>query len=283
MMRLSYASEQDPLVQQWIIRWIERLTGSRGLQEVYENLPDLPSHLLWAAALESLDIRIRIGGEGIGAVPREGPLVMLANHPFGIVDGLALCAIAAQVRPDFKVLTHSILCHDDRVRDNLLPVDFSETPEAQRTNIETRRLANETLAAGGTIVMFPAGAVSTAPGGLGRAVDGQWKTFVAKLVRSSRSTVVPVFFEGQNARLFHLASQLSTTLRLALLLREVGRRRGTEIGVRIGQSLPFADLAVIEGRENLTRHLRSAVLALGAAGPGTAELGEVPVVDRRLE
>ncbi len=262
-MRLSYASDDDPTPRRLVVRTIERLTGSERIQQVYDDLPDLPAHELWAAALDLLAIRVRTVGVDLGALPREGPMVLLANHPFGIVDGLALCSIAARVRPDFRALAHSILCQDDRVSDNLLPVDFSETREAMQTNIETRRQALTTLAGGGAIVMFPAGAVSTAPSGLGRAEDGEWKTFVAKLVRSSRATVVPVFFEGQNARLFHLASQLSMTLRLALLMREVSRRRDSEIIVRIGEPLSYESLSSIEGREALTRHLRSAVMALG--------------------
>ena len=152
--------------------------------------------------------------------------MLLANHPFGVVDGLALTVLASRIRPEFRVITNSVLCVDERTENRLLPIDFEESRDAMRRNIETKRTALRALAAGECVAIFPSGGVATAVLGLRPAVDLEWHTFVAKLIRSSQATVVPVFFHGQNGPLFQLASKLSLTLRLSLLLREVNNKRG---------------------------------------------------------
>jgi putative hemolysin len=115
-------------------------------------------------------------------VPRSGPVLFVANHPFGVVDGLLMGDLATRIRPDTKMMTHSLLCQVPEAREFLLPVDFGGTPEAVQTSAMTRRRCVEWLRGGHAVAVFPAGSVSTSVTPLvGPAVDAAWHPFAAKL------------------------------------------------------------------------------------------------------
>ena len=144
--------------------------------------------------------------------------------------------LVSKVRSDFVVLTHVVLTRAPEAARFILPVDFSGTEEAERTNLASRAAARAQLDRGGAVVVFPAGAISTTPDKLGLepAVDGRWQPFVSQLLQRSKATVVPIWFGGQNSRLFQIASHFSVTLRLSLIFHEVKTRIGTSLPVVIG-------------------------------------------------
>ena len=133
-----------------------------------------------------------------------------------------------------------------------------------QTNLRSRAAARDHLARGGCVVVFPAGAVSTAPDRLGLkpAVDAPWQPFVAQLIHRARAAVVPVHFTGQNSRLFQMASHVSQTLRLSLIFREVRNRMGTDLTVTIGAPIPYGELASHRDRQALVDALRARTHAL---------------------
>jgi putative hemolysin len=180
--------------------------------------------------------------------------------------------LVAQVRADFKVLTHNALYRAAEVQPFVLPIDFAETPAATLTNLRSRASAVELLTAGGCLIVFPSGTVSTAQTPFAReAVDCAWKPFTARAIIQTAATVVPVYFAGQNSRLFQVASHLSETLRLSLLFHEVRNKIGRVVDVRIGAPLPYAQLAPIGDRHALIDHLRRLTYALAHdPAPGAA-------------
>lgn len=265
--RLTYASPDDPLHKRMFIRSIETLTGQRKLARVYDTvlqrIPEAESHALWPAALRELQINVDYDQAQLNKIPKDGPLIMIANHPYGVLDGLIICHLAAQLRTDFKILIHRSLCMEQRIERYLLPIDFNETAEAVQINIETKQRSMATLQAGNAIVIFPAGGISTTVNGpFGPAVDLEWKLFVTKLIQMTKATVVPIYFHGQNSRVFQLASQVSETLRLALIIHEVTRKRGETIQVKIGDPIPYDALAGIRKRKELLQHLRNVIYEL---------------------
>ena len=155
--------------------------------------------------------------------PRSGPVVFVANHPYGVLDGIVMAWLVSKVRPDFLILTHIVLTRAPEAAGFILPVDFSGAEGAEKTNLASRAAARAHLAKGGAVVVFPAGGISTAPDKLGRkpAVDGRWQPFVSQLIHRSKATVVPIWFGGQNSRLFQIASHVSQTIRLSLIFHEV--------------------------------------------------------------
>jgi putative hemolysin len=168
---------------------------------------------------------------------------LIANLPYGILDGLMLGHILARTRGDFRILAHHVFRKAAELERVILPISFDETREAQEQNIETRRLALGYLAGGGAIGIFPGGTVSTALKPFGRPMDPSWRRFTARLIATSGATVVPVFFEGHNSRLFQLASHLHNTLRMALLVNEFKTRTGAPVRVVIGRPLDPAAIA----------------------------------------
>jgi putative hemolysin len=155
-----------------------------------------------------------------------------------------------------------VLTKADEIRGHLLPVDFSETPEALRTNLKSRNLARAHLAAGGCLIVFPAGGVSTTPSLWHRkATDAEWKSFTARLVLGAKAPVAPLYFAGQNSRLFQIASHLHQTLRLSLLFKEVHDRMGSEIRLRAGKLIAFEEIAHL-GPAALMTELRSRTYGL---------------------
>jgi putative hemolysin len=175
-----------------------------------------------------------------------------------------ICHLVNRVRGDFRILTNAVLNRADEVKEYLLPVDFTETPEALQTNLKSRAAAKHHLLNGGCLIVFPAGGVSTTPKLWDKtAVDAEWKNLTARLISQGKAPVVPMFFAGQNSRLFQFASHVSATLRLSLLFKEVHDSIGGEVVVRVGDIIPFEQLATIEDRQQLMNVLREATYALG--------------------
>ncbi|MGD1879787.1 MAG: lysophospholipid acyltransferase family protein [Kiloniellaceae bacterium] len=258
----TYAAADDAAWRRAVIHGIEQLTGKPRLWRLYADYCNGPAvDDFFTEAVERLSLNVALDSRELARIPREGPLVVVANHPYGVVDGIVLGYLLSRVRPDFRIVVNSVLYRLPELQPFLLPIDFAETREAQATNLASRRQARADLAAGRAIAIFPGGTVSTAPSPLGRAVDPDWKPFVGRLVQESRATVVPVFFEGQNSRLFQLASQVSMTLRLSLLFREVVNKMGAELRLRIGAPLTYAQLAHFHDRRALTEHLRGLTYA----------------------
>jgi putative hemolysin len=271
----SYAERSDPPFKRGVIRLVERATGQPKLKQLYlENQRrPRPAESFWQAAVRSLDLDVRYDDAALGRLPRTGPAIFIANHPYGVLDGIVISWLIEKVRPDFMVLTHSVLLRAHEVRDFVLPVDFTGTTAARETNLRTRATARAHLDKGGAVVVFPAGAVSTAPDRLGLkpAVDAPWGPFVSQLIQRSQATVAPIHFGGQNSRLFQIASHLSLTLRLSLIFHEVKSRIGTTLPVAIGAPIPFDEIAHIRDRQALADHLRAVTYALAEGEPEPAE------------
>ncbi len=263
---LTYAQPDDSwLVRQTIMR-IENLFGRRKVQRLYDTLKSQPFELneFFEDAIAVTEIDLRYDRAQLEKIPANGPLVMVANHPFGVMDGTILCHLAAKARGDFRILINAVLCRDKDLAPHFLPVDFSPGKVAMKNNVAMGHRAREAMAADIPVLIFPSGFVSTAGKlGTGQVVEAPWTTFAAKLIRDARANVVPIFFHGQNSRAFHIASHVSESLRMAFLIREAKARFGTRFDVTIGDTLPYESLEGIGGRKALTRYLYGAVQKLG--------------------
>lgn len=274
---ITYVEPTDPLLRAMVINSVESLTGRRRIEKIYNELSDKYAGFsleFWEDVLARLEIQPNIDAEQLAKIPKSGPVVFVANHPYGIVDGVALCYIAAKSRGTFKLFLNSALCKDDRLDDIALPVNFEETREAALETVRSKKLALQTLKEGGSVAIFPAGGPSTAPNGMGMAFDMEWKLFTAKMIQMSKATVVPIYFVGQNSRLFQLFSHVNQTFRLALIIRELNRLRGKTVSARIGDPIPYDTVAHIKSRKDLLAHLREETYALG-------DVRDSPIVELR--
>ena len=262
----TYAAPTDPLLKRLAIDLVERATGRERLKQLYfrQQANGWSGASFFETAIAALSLDLRYDEARLAALPKSGPLVVVANHPFGVLDGIVICALMEKVRTDYLVLTNAVLLRAPEMRARMLPIDFAETREAQRTNVASRNQAVNHIAAGGCVVIFPGSGVSTSPDRLGRrpAVDPPWTPFLARLVQRAKAPVAPVFFHGQNSRLFQMVSHVSLTLRLSLFFHEVRRRIGTPFPVEIGETIPYEELAAIASRRHLVDTLRQRTYAL---------------------
>ncbi|WP_183830985.1 lysophospholipid acyltransferase family protein [Rhizobium sp. BK377] len=264
---LSYANERDPRLKRWLIRSIEGLSG----RDRYVRLYDIwrsdivgKSDRVFGKMLDLINVEVDVKGNWPLAPLPEEPIVIVANHPFGIGDGIAVLALAEQLGRPFRVLIHNDLLKVPEMAPYSLPISFEETKEAMAMNMKSRHEAVRLLKEGTTIVVFLASGVATAKKGFGRAEDLPWKMFPAKLIQAARASALPIYFEGQNGRLFHLASRVSMTLRLSLLIREFRRLSGSTIIAHVGRVLSWEELSSGSDRKDLLARLFDAVFSMAS-------------------
>lgn len=262
---LSYAGETSPLPTRLAIDGLERLFGRAQLESLYWQVKadTERDHDFFKKALDLAAIKRIVHEPTQNKRQPNRPTLMVANHPYGILDGLALCELAAKTSNNFRILLHSELCRDPDLDPFFLPVDFNEGKVARKTNIQTKREALRTLHENGCVAIFPGGGVATRPKfGLGDLQEFPWSTFVAKLALQSGADVVPVYFQGENSRLFHFVSGFSQSLRLALLMRELRLRLGTTLDITIGESIGSDTIAALSTRIKVTKFLENRVSSL---------------------
>lgn len=203
----SYASKiEHNLAQRLIIKLIENLTGKRKLEKIYKNyaLKNNEPLNFWTDILDLLSITVVNKSKHSLHIPIKGPLMVIANHPFGIIDGLILCSLVSNKRKDFKIMTHETLKFLPQLEQFILPVDFSnDRKETLKQNIETARKAKDHLLNKGVLIIFPSGSVATAKNLKSEAKDDEWKNFPAKLIQQTKTDVMPIYFDGKNGLLFH--------------------------------------------------------------------------------
>ena len=207
---LSYSNDGQPRLKRWIIRSAEGLSGRQryaALYAVWRAEVRSGSKRCFARLLELIDVDVRHAEAWPPERLPDTPLVMIANHPFGIGDGIAILSLAEKLGRPFRVMIAAELLKIPEMEPYALPVDFSDTKEALKNNLAIRHETVRLLKEGVTVVIFPAGGVATARKVLGQAEDLPWKMFVARLVQEARASVIPIHFAGQNGRLFHLVSK----------------------------------------------------------------------------
>ncbi len=263
---LSYAGTFTNPLKANTIRAVEWMTGKLTLLRLvrkFERTGRKPGQSFWGKALDLLEIDLQTPDAQIAQIPETGPLVVVANHPHGLVDGMVLAELVGRVRSDFKILTRSLLTNVPEIQYHMLPVSFPHEPDAARMNIEMRKRAMEHLAEGGVIILFPAGGVATAPGWFEDALESDWLPFTAKMILKSEAQVLPIYFPGQNSRWFQMAHQVSLTLRQGLLLHEIAHARRKPQKPVIGRPIGRDEIAPWAGNpRGFMAHLRDLTLAL---------------------
>lgn len=222
--KLSYANTFTNPVQRNTIKTLELLTGKlRLLRKVrqFEKMGIPVGQPFWKQALDLLGINLLTKQSEISKIPKKGSLVITANHPHGLVDGMVLAELIGKVRTDYKILTRSLLTGVKQIDQFMIPVPFDHEEDALKKSLEMRKSAMDHLENGGVVVIFPSGKVASSETMFGDVVEGDWNPFTAKLIQKSGANVVPIFFPGSNSRIYQIANQISATLRQGLLIYEV--------------------------------------------------------------
>lgn len=214
---------------------------------------------------EILDLECQCRESDLQHIPAEGPFIVVANHPFGAIDGLALIQTIARVRPDFKVMANFLLQNVEPIRDYILAVNPFEARKDAYNNISGLKSAIAHLESGKPLGIFPAGEVSTFQGDLRTIADRKWQNSAVKIVRNAQVPVIPVYFDGSNSYLFHLVGLIHPNLRTLALPSELLNKKGKTFRMRIGKPIMPKETAIFTGTDQYGRYLRAKTYALGSS------------------
>lgn len=223
---LTYANSFDDPWTSTAIRVIEWFTGKitilRMVRRFERQNGNHRGQKFWKGALDVMGIDLTTPQDQLANIPKDGPVVVVANHPHGMVDGMILAELIGRVREDYRILTRSVLTGlDETATSFMIPVPFPHDPEAQRKMVEMRAAAMAYLKDGGVVALFPSGVVSSSDTAFGPVIEREWNVFTAQLIRRSGARVVPIFFPGANSRWYQVANRVSAILRQGLLLHEI--------------------------------------------------------------
>jgi putative hemolysin len=241
-------------------RIIEKILPIDQLNELCREIlaepckPDFFSRLL-----QALSVRYAVRPDDLSNVPKSGPAIVVANHPFGAIEGIVIAAILRSVRPDVKILANHFLrlIQVREITDSFIFVNPFEGFDAFRTNIRPMREALHWLDSGGMLVIFPAGEVAHLHLSARTVTDPEWNPSIARLARRTAAPVLPVYFGGSNGILFQLAGLVHKRLRTILLPREFLNKRNRTLEVKIGGLIPPKRFDRFAKDLELTDYLRS--------------------------
>lgn len=237
-------------------RLIERLLGVDRLVELYATAERDPDKTLFAALLNQLSAHCHVEQAELSRIPAQGPVVVVSNHPFGMLDGVALGAVLVGLRKDARLLANRMLGIAPGFARHCIFVDPFGTRQAKASNVRAYREAARFLTNGGLLGVFPAGEVASWDPARQSVVERPWSPAIAALIRRAAATVIPVHFEGANSLPFHLLGMVHPFLRSARLPHEFFNKAGQTIRLRIGHPIAPAKLATFDTDADAIQYLR---------------------------
>ncbi|MGH1467008.1 MAG: lysophospholipid acyltransferase family protein [Cognatishimia sp.] len=223
---LTYANSFDDTWTALAIKAVEWFTGKitilRMVRRFERMNSDYRGQAFWRGALDVMGVDLTTPAEQFQNIPKDGPVVVVANHPHGLVDGMILADLIGRVREDYRILTRSVLTGlDETATSFMIPVPFPHDPDAQKKMVEMRAKTMAFLKNNGVVAVFPSGVISSSDTMFGPVIEREWNVFTAQLIRRSGARVVPIYFPGKNSRWYQIANRISATLRQGLLLHEI--------------------------------------------------------------
>jgi putative hemolysin len=231
-------------LNQCYARYYENLKSNNGATDVFQT------------ALKSMDVRYAISTGDLKKIPASGPLVVVANHPFGGLEGVIIGAMILQMRSDLKIIGNFLLKRIKGIGDYIIPVDPFDTPGSARENLIGLKNALKWVKSGGVLAIFPAGEVASFKIRNRKVVDPDWSHHVAGIIRHTHSSVLPVYFPGRNSLAFQLWGLLHPRLRTALLPRELLNKSDHCIRPLVGKAIPFRAIKKYRSDKALIDYLR---------------------------
>lgn len=263
--------EQPPLFP-GLPRIAGRLVPLHEARDLYRRVRRAPRGFLLQTLLAEMDIRLEIQDADLDRIPVKGPLVAVANHPFGVLDGIALAVLLSRVRSDVKVLTNSLLDGIPELAEHCIFVDPFHTAISAEKNRSSLKQAIEWLQHGGALAVFPAGEVSQLNLRQGQITDPAWNNIPPRLVSKTGAATLPVFFCGHNSVTFQVLGLINPRFRTLLLLQEFLQQRGRCVKARVGNPIAADLVANMQSDEAATEYLRRRTYLLGHRGKKTISL-----------
>ena len=240
---------------------IESIFKFEKIRKIYKDNYNDPDFYInfWAKALKILNINYEVDGKV--NIPSSGPCLIICNHPFGIVDGLIISALVAEVREDYKILINEELAEVNHIKKYLFPLSFKKTKGAKISNINSKNKAIKHLKNNGLLITFPSGEVATSKFIFDKAKEREWKPLVASIYKKSPCEITPVFFSGQNSLFFQFVGFINNNLRRILFVQELLNKKNKTINLTIGKSFKIMEF-IKDNNFYLAERMRKKVLSL---------------------
>ncbi|MGA7630470.1 MAG: GNAT family N-acyltransferase [Terriglobales bacterium] len=235
-------------------------------RELYRRVRQAPQGFQLEALLQEMKVRLEVQAADIDRIPVKGPLVAVANHPFGVLDGVALTVLLSRVRSDVKILTNSLLEGIPELHRQCIFVDPFNTSSSRDKNLKPLMQAMAWLRQGGALAVFPAGEVSQWNVREAQVTDPAWNAAAARLARKTGACALPVYFCGRNSGRFQVLGLINPRLRTLFLLAEFLQQREKNVEIRIGNAIPSELIANLDNDEEATEYLRLRTYLLSYRG-----------------
>src|SRR5271166_2545264 len=238
-------------------------------RELYQRVRLAPRGFQLEALLAEMKVKLEVQPADLDRIPVKGPLVAIANHPYGVLDGAALAVLLSRVRPDVKILANSMLEGIPELREHCIfvdPFNISSSYKSVDKNVKPLKQALDWLRQGGALAVFPAGEVSQWNVREAQVTDPAWNTTAARLIRKTGASALPVYFCGHNSARFQLLGLINPRLRTPFLLQEFLQQREKNVQVRIGKGIPSELIANLDNDEEATEYLRLRTYLLSYRG-----------------
>ena len=253
----NLALTRIPKLNSAIETGLEKITGLSRLDEMYQQLPSADNDIdFLKSTLELFKVNWQVLDNELSNIPKQGPTIIVANHPFGALEGVLMAYILRQYRSDVKIMANYFLQRIPEIRDVFIGVDPFGGKSSTANNLKPIREAVQWLKQGGLLLIFPAGEVSHRKWLQKDVTDPQWSPTVARLIKMTQATVTPVYFHGQNSNLFQYLGLIHPRLRTIMLFRELLNKQGANIIIRVGKTISHSKLSTFDNEKELLHYLR---------------------------
>lgn len=234
----------------------QRLLPLERIREIYRRAQQPVNRSLLENVLSEMRVKYRTEDSDLKRIPRTGAVIVTANHPFGLLDGVVLGALLSRIRPDVKILTNFVLSGIPELDEHCIFVDPFRNPRSTALNRHALRRAIFWLRTGGMLAMFPSGEVSHLDLRQMGIVDPEWSSAVGALIRLTGADALPLFFKGCNSAPFQAMGLLHPALRTAWLLNEFLGQTGKDVDVVVGSAIPAQSLMHKHDDQKIADYLR---------------------------
>ncbi len=241
---------------QQILEKISKIDEIKSLYKInYKKLKQ--SNNFWKKTLDIL--KINYIAENVDNIPKAGSSIIVANHPFGLLDGLIICSIICDIRKDYKILINDEVSQIDQIREYLLPIKFSKLTEDIKKNIISKKKAIEHVNSNGILITFPSGEVATSSLIFNEANERRWKPLIGSIINKTNAAIIPVRFFGKNSLFFQTIGFVNNNLRRILFIRELLNKKNQTFKLSIGKKISSLNEERLNNRQIVDK-LRSIVL-----------------------
>lgn len=238
---------------------IMKLVKLDGVNKLYDQLKDTEGKVFFDQFLKELGVNYIAYEEDLAKIPKTGPFILVANHPLGAVDGILMCKILSEIRPDFKIMGNFLLQKIEPMKDYVIPVNPFEGRKESFNSLSGMRDTLTHLKNGGCIGIFPAGEVSNKNNETGEVLDKDWELPALKLIKKAKVPVVPMYFHAKNSRAFYSFAKIHPDLQTLMLPSEMLKKRDKPVRIRIGKPVSSKIIEDCDDAKELGEFLRKKV------------------------